>query len=60
MTELGDQMERDRTYKNTNDLVKRIFKHKKALNERISKRALDLFKAIDPANRSKSGDEPTA
>ena len=60
MTELGDQMKRDRTYKNTNDLVKRIFNHKKALNERISNRALDLFKAIDPANRSKSGDEPTA
>lgn len=60
LTELGNQMRRDRTYKNTNELVKRIFNHKKDHNERISNRALDLFKAIDPANRSKSGEEPTA
>ncbi len=60
LTDLGNQMKRDRSYKNTNELVKRIFNHKKDLNERISNRALSLFNAIDPAIRSKSGDEPTA
>jgi hypothetical protein len=53
-------MRRDRTYKNTNELVKKLFSKKRDLNERISNRAIDAFKALDPANRSKSGEEPTA
>jgi nucleosome binding factor SPN SPT16 subunit len=57
---LAKQVKRDRTYKNTNELVKRIFNHKKDLNDRIQSRAIDAFKALDPANRSKSGEEPTA
>ncbi len=35
LNDLAKQVKRDRTYKNTNELVKRIFNHKKDLNDRI-------------------------
>ena len=58
--DLDRQLKRERTYKNTNELVSRLTAQKKELNDKVTQHAIKVIQDMDPAKRAKGVEEPTA
>jgi hypothetical protein len=58
--DLDRQLRRERTYKNTNELVSKLTSQKKDLNDKITLHAIKVIQEMDPSKRAKGVEQPTA
>jgi hypothetical protein len=59
LQDLDRQLRRERTYKNTNELVRKLTSQKKDLNDKITLHAIKVIQEMDPSKRAKGVEEPT-